>query len=469
MTIANYIAQEEAVEETVCLPAVPVQTSEVVDQDHDIVKDLDTLDNAVTAMESLLTIYSTCHRQSVQGLEPAAAKLMVISTENICNRLGISLKQEIPALEHFSSPHTTAQATRLSMETIGETISKIFSAFVEMMKNLISKIFQFFASVIDDAEQKRVEQYQRVIKEEVERLKKQGCKKSDGTSFINNQRLITAFSDPEKGIDDEVVKRVLTNAEDYCEFLIAAAEPVSQYFAEMITELKFFNSELNQRNYNTYLFGEKIDERVGLFLETKFNPQFQQMFDKSVKAKETFNKSLIKHCDATNIDGEIRSSGLLANGIRFAYYLQKSSHTLTCEQTHQQYDYKSEDDTIYKLPDIELANEINTKMTSLCSSMAKLSALVSQKHSRMEKEIKQLLSSALGGVQHAEKSIDPNDYTTLYVTVKIAMKLLTDVFEFYKDAYGSGLVAIKNTSDCGNMMSKEIVSRYQEIARNKAE
>lgn len=467
MAIMDNVVREELVEEDVRLPEIPVQSSETIVQDNDIVEDLIVLDEAVTAVESLLNVYDTCKRNVDKGLEPATARLMVISTESICNRLGISIKREIPALEHFSSVHTTSQATRLSLETIGETISAIFSAFIEMLKNLITKIFDFFKNVINEAEQHRTEQYQRVIKQEIERIKKcNGCE-SDETTYITNQRLIVAFSDPKSGISDETIKAILTNAQDYCDFLIAAAEPVSKYFDEMITELKFFNNELKQQYYSTYVFGEKIDTRVGLFLETVFNPEFEAMFDKLTKSKEEFDSKLIQNCDVANIDGKIHASGILASGVRFAYYLQKSSHTLTCEKTQQLISYDSEDKTVYKLPSLDLVNEVNGMLMTLNSSMAKLSAIVNQKHSHMQKQINQLLTSALAEVKHAEKKVSSDDYTTLYVTVKIAMKLLTDVFTFYKDAYGSGLAVIKDTSDCGNMMTKTIVGQFQQLARNK--
>jgi uncharacterized protein with HEPN domain len=467
MTCTDLIAQVDPDTQALCLPVVPVQTSEHIDQARDIVDDIDILDEASTAMESLLNIYGVCERTATNGLEPASAKLMMISTEHICNRLGISLKDEIPALEHFESIHTTSQATTISLETIGETISRIFAAFIEMMKNLIAKIFTFFQTLFDEAEQKRTEQYQRVIKEEIERLKKQSGKKPSNDTFITNQRLITAFSDPEKGIDDETVQRILKNAEMYCEFLIAAADPVSKYFEEMITSLKEFNSEISQQHFDTFIFGEKLDERVGFFLNTQFNKAFEHAFDQTNKTNEPFDKKLIKGCDSTNIDGDIRASGLLVNGVRFAYYLQKSSFALTCEQTQQTFSYQSSDDTVYKLPELDLANGLNNQLSTLAGLMIKLSAFVNQKHARMEQEIKRLMSSALANVNHAERKVTSDQYAKLYISVKAVMHLLTEAFTFYKDAYGAGLVAIKNTSDCGNMMSKEIVTRYQDIARNQ--
>ena len=144
MIFAKHIAEESQIDEVMVIPEVAVSTSVIVDDRRDIDDDLGMLDEASVAMENLLSIYRVCHRSSQQGMSEHSAQLMLISTEHICSQLGISLKEELPALEHFGSIHTTSQATSISVETIGETISRIFTAFIEMMKNVITKILNLF-------------------------------------------------------------------------------------------------------------------------------------------------------------------------------------------------------------------------------------------------------------------------------------------------------------------------------------
>lgn len=144
---------EEIVNESPVLPEVPVENVNVIENNQDINQDLDMLGEATTSVEGLLKIHNVLNANKENGVSPNTARIAMISTEHLCQRLGITMKDDFVSLEHFDSIHSKSQATQISMEAIGEKISKIFSAFVAMMKNLISKIFEFFNNIFNAAEQ----------------------------------------------------------------------------------------------------------------------------------------------------------------------------------------------------------------------------------------------------------------------------------------------------------------------------
>lgn len=473
MKLSNFV-MEEMVDATPMVALPPATATDMVTDNHEIDEDLDMLEESVVATEGLLTIRGTLAKHQNIGLSPNTAKITMISMENLFNRLGIPMNDAMPSLEHFESKHTTKQATQISLESVTEKISKIFTAFVDMMKRVIANIFKFVQQIFDNAEAKRVEQYQRAIKSEVDRLSRnskdtRGKTQTNNELTITNQQLLSAFHDPAEGINDAVVLKIAQNVQRYLDFLLEASEIMSGYFDEVVTTLKKFEDNINAGNYQeTYGNGERMDTHLIGYVSDIVNLKTIVALNKHCDGSKDPHKPVISN-PAMEPQGRMALSGLMCHGVRFAFYHTKNDYEITCEKMVSPAQYASGSDTIYKLPGLTVANQLNEISIDISTKMAKLGAIVNQKHCKFE----QMINTALGKlsvlVHGLENQIDDADYQHLYSNMEMVMSFMTKVFQLYKNAYVAGLSTIKTGLDSINMMTKAIVTGYQNQAKNQTD
>lgn len=122
---------------------------------RDIEDDFDMMQEAFEDMDALDDINDVL-ADSVddgEGLSDDAAEMAQIAVESIYRRLGMRAQNPIPSLESFGGRSARVQATRVAMESIGQSLKKAGEAIWKFFSNLIDKLraaYQKWRKAMDD-------------------------------------------------------------------------------------------------------------------------------------------------------------------------------------------------------------------------------------------------------------------------------------------------------------------------------
>lgn len=128
-------AEADLVEATDISADVEAGTSEV----EQATADADTLGRIADTAEAA---------EADGGLDPVAAEIAEIAVEAIYARLGVA-HTSYPALESFSGKSGRKRATRYAVESIKETIKKIWAAVVNAFQKIVDFVKNFFNKLFD--------------------------------------------------------------------------------------------------------------------------------------------------------------------------------------------------------------------------------------------------------------------------------------------------------------------------------
>lgn len=103
---------------------------------EEAVEDVDTLQNVAAIMDG-----STENG----GADVTSARLAAVTVESIYSRLGVRKSQSLPAMESFGAKGTRLTATKIAVETIGETIKMIW----EKIKAAAQKVWDWIKSFLN--------------------------------------------------------------------------------------------------------------------------------------------------------------------------------------------------------------------------------------------------------------------------------------------------------------------------------
>jgi len=149
MKMRKSIMALEGIEEpvdTTPLPEVDM-SNELLDVSDGIRQIDDTtgsIDDAIAVTESLESLMTAL--KDSDGLDPTGAKILQISVESLCARVGYK-KQVIPALEAFGGTMSKQAATQLALEgakEVWDTVWKHIKAAFEKVKKFFSELYAKF-------------------------------------------------------------------------------------------------------------------------------------------------------------------------------------------------------------------------------------------------------------------------------------------------------------------------------------
>lgn len=131
------------------------ELNEIAEDQSEIQEDADTVSDALDDVGELDAI-SEVMEDSVEkeeGMSEDAAELAVIATERICMRLNYKPKSAIiPSLESFGSAGSRLESTKIALEKISETLSKVWEAIKGFFSRIWESIKAFVKRVFDGAE-----------------------------------------------------------------------------------------------------------------------------------------------------------------------------------------------------------------------------------------------------------------------------------------------------------------------------
>jgi len=129
---------------------VEAGTAELNTQENDVEEMSAAIEEAEADSETLGDIQEVMADsvEEGEGLDETAAEIAEVAVEAICARLGIRSKQSVmPAMESFGSKNSRLAATKIAIESIGDTIKKIWEAIKAAAIRLWEKIKSFFIGV----------------------------------------------------------------------------------------------------------------------------------------------------------------------------------------------------------------------------------------------------------------------------------------------------------------------------------
>lgn len=151
--LASLESEEEVVEPTV--DAVEAETAdnveaavaEVADTAAEVSDTDEAIDEAIEDSNTLEEVADVMEETEQEGgADPVTARVAEVAVEAIYARLGMKRKP-MASLEAFGDKATRIEATRLSVESMRETVKKIWDAIVALFGRIKEAIVKFFKAI----------------------------------------------------------------------------------------------------------------------------------------------------------------------------------------------------------------------------------------------------------------------------------------------------------------------------------
>lgn len=121
--------------------------AEVTETENDVVEEAGNLDTAMDTVDRLGEIHGNMEASSEEdgGLDEKEARNLDLAVEGLLISLGAprSKASVFPAMEGFREPKTRAHSTRLALETLGESLKKIWDAIVNKLGEIYDSVVAF--------------------------------------------------------------------------------------------------------------------------------------------------------------------------------------------------------------------------------------------------------------------------------------------------------------------------------------
>jgi len=132
-------------------------TSDIVDdveapvsEVEQLVESTDSAHNDVEALDKINDVMAESV-ESGEGLDPTAAQIAEIAVESIRARVGIIGDDKMPAMEAFGAKGSRVAATKLAMESIGDSMQKVWRAIKAAFKKVWAMIKDLYKKFFDGA------------------------------------------------------------------------------------------------------------------------------------------------------------------------------------------------------------------------------------------------------------------------------------------------------------------------------
>jgi hypothetical protein len=170
---------------------------DMVEAEGSVDAELQNIDDGVQASDEL-----EAHQDIMEGslenggMDETAAQVVEVAIESIRNRLGMSRKMTMPALESFGAKSNRVQATRLAMEELPKFLKTIWDAIKNAFKKVSDWIKSFWIKLTDGV--KALGQRAEKLKAAVEALgKKKITDKEVSASSFGSHIATTKGATPE--------------------------------------------------------------------------------------------------------------------------------------------------------------------------------------------------------------------------------------------------------------------------------
>ena len=245
-------AMEEGLADEVSEEVVPASELEVERGDSEITENSNDIEEMVTATEEAVADAESLGeiqdvmQESVdegEGLPEEAAEIAEVAVESICRRLGISNTKIIPAMESFGSKHSRLSATKIAIESIGDTLKKIWEAIKAAFIRVWDKIKAFFIGFTKNTQ---------ALSNHLDDLKKRVIQLEDSKTAdkdLDNSSLAKAFSISKKA-NHATATTIIENSKK----LLEANANLTKTVDAALSGLKnLMSTEIDRNKFTAYM------------------------------------------------------------------------------------------------------------------------------------------------------------------------------------------------------------------------
>lgn len=157
-----------------------IEIAEAYEELDELEEDIEELEEIEEGLESIATSLEAALEQG--GIDAIAAQFVHHAVGAYTERLGLESSDLLPGLESFGGDSGRAAATTVSLESVGETLKRIWNAIKAAVEKAIKAVTDFFAKVFGGIDKviTRIE----ALEKEVGEIKSEG-KKTDGKATVN--------------------------------------------------------------------------------------------------------------------------------------------------------------------------------------------------------------------------------------------------------------------------------------------
>lgn len=394
-----------------------------------------TLVDADVVLESAGTLKLHCgvlSTYATEGISEQAGAVLTVSVEALCRKLGLTLPQALPAMEAFDSVHTSGPATRLSLETLQETLSTIWRVLLETFKKIWAKLSSFIGSILVEGEKNRREKATRALETKVTQLKRKPVDAEVAAATVGGIRsieVIKAFSLDGRTASGESVIHILESTVAYGEFLKAISGEFTKYLYAMLDSLK------------NYKVGETFE--VTKLAENTLNATIEHAFH---EVHEGAMAATVKEIKRAHNASSVVIAGPLVNSGYFVYFKtmsDPSTEAYTCVYVPSVLHYVDSAELVMDVPSLVLIEQIN-KLDSAFMDLGDNAVVAAR---QIHPSLVNKIFAQINEIQHAVKSsvaagtLPENfaDYT------QEQSRMLRNFLNNYTAMFANGIATLSNT------------------------
>lgn len=209
-----------------------MEVAEAYDEVEGVEEDIEEMEEIAEGMESLRDALAASLESG--GLDTQSAVMTRLALGSYTTRLGLEADKVLPSLESFGGDSGRLSATQVSMESIGETLKKIWAAVRAAVERAIKAISDFFAKIFGAT--KKVKERAEALRKEVQALEKDGAKPEGEMSVPGANTL-----GMEGKADIKTITEGLGNLVEVSGQIATMADGADEYYAEAakkVIELK---------------------------------------------------------------------------------------------------------------------------------------------------------------------------------------------------------------------------------------
>jgi uncharacterized protein with HEPN domain len=272
-----------------------INNQELNESEVEAVSTADAVDKALVAIEELsdIALVMADATDSGEGIPEDAAKIAEVAIEAICSRLNyIPQKPIIPAVESFSVRTASLQATKYSMETIGETIDAIWTAIKRFTRRVWEAIKSLW-SKLNDQIAKNEGRINAVIKKITDtKLKNKVVNKE-------HELNLTSYCEAFNAKDEKGLLQVALNTMSSHESLIEARQEINKNIVKHLDQImndKDLGSVVDALAKDLFVNGVDINLGFGHIIKAKEDG------DKGSILSITRNKTKVEKAEGYALD-----------------------------------------------------------------------------------------------------------------------------------------------------------------------
>ena len=245
-----------------------INNQELNESEVEAVSTTDAVDKALVAIEELsdIALVMADATDSGEGIPEDAAKIAEVAIEAICSRLNyIPQKPIIPAVESFSVRTASLQATKYTMETIGETIDAIWTAIKKFARRVWEAIKSLW-SRLNDQIAKNEGRIHAVVKKMTDAKLK--------NKVVNKEHKLdlTSYCEAFNAKDEKGLLHVAINTMSSHEPLIEARQEINKNIVKHLDQImndKDLSSVVDTLSKDLYVNGTDINLGFGHIIKAK--------------------------------------------------------------------------------------------------------------------------------------------------------------------------------------------------------